>query len=1024
MSADYVSKLAELLTITFTATDSSIRAQAERALREASHDLIGFTQALLHIIQTQPDEVAHGAGAYLCNLLAQAYAEGRVLGESRMTLGLMLGRAVVESSFDSVLKTRLAETLGSLITNDISDPQTNLAYEIQPLVQKALQGDVGSILGGLKILRPMYQALVDSHDFVQSTYLQMLAVIAFKAIQEIHTARKEASEAQLKDSVSILLEVSMCLQSFIEYYDVTSLKNMGLIIQCVPVVELMAQTLLLQLPEPGNPSYNSVVNVSANPILTQLNFAKANMLDSLVHLTNFVLDFPDEGAFTSQETEVFWQAVRPAIDSVLIAVLELSSSAALKDYLTLEFVSEYLTKALDFLSTVTREPRIAETVLPRAKTLVIDAIMILMTANHHELTEFEDTPEGFLSLAQDTCEKQESQTPKTCAAGLLDSLCAHVDGVLSFTMRVCCQFVCHISLADDPNNYVNLADLTESTFYKMPQESQLEACLIILSLLSKYTTKRVDLQAFLDMMLQATRTSLLATVHPLILCRLCTFIYYNAEHLAKDSDDLFDQLVLVVIRSIQFSNTATATAGADCLSYLIKDEAVCHRLQMMLGEIVQVILELVVKTGVKGVFDALEEISLNFVEDLFPYSDSLMTALVQRVLTEQYNLLRQHTKESIFIIKAWNIIRTLVDAPQMVPKLDSFERILLPLISSVSDPQAINYDEDLVLLIHTLISKRMAVSQVCWDVLIYLPGIQAKNRGVFFQMFELLNAYIHYGKIKLIDSPTLTEQLVEMCEVCLFSTYNSRANEAMSSEGAIILQLMLQDLPGAMDSLLERVLAKCLERYSRVIVNEFFKIRLLGVVLSAIVYNPQLTQQILATQQSGDSSWLKFILTEIVANRAHFSHRYDRKLAVLGLCTLISHPVLETDVVRMLAPLFETIIIICSMSTRKPKTTKDMDLDGEASNKKKRKTKAKEQAEAHYKMSLMLTQITSFDELEFFKQMLKKISASASGLKMLVGGLSAELLEDLEMLVKSKTVATNVLGGSAVRKVIKAKHLS
>jgi hypothetical protein len=1023
MSADFVSKLTELLVTTFTTPDSALRARAEHLLEDAAKDLVGFAQALIQIMQSQPLAIAHGAGAYLCNTVTKAHAEGRLLGTARQSIGLLLGQTVVQASLESSIKTRLAESLATLISSEITDPQTNLASLIQPIVLQALQGDIGSVLGGLKMLRPMYQALMETPDFTQLVYLELLASIAFKAIQGVRAATKEELESQLNDAVAVLNEVSCCLQSIIEYYEVTSLQNMAVVLKFIPVSEAMVQTLLLQLPEPGNPSYSAVVNVSPNYILTMMNYAKANMLDCLIHLSSLVLDFPDQRDYMPSHAEDFWRVIQPSIVPVLTAVLELSNSPSLKEYLNLEFVSDYLTKALDFLATISKEPRLTTIFLPRVKILIVDALMLLMVANQHELEEFEDSPEEFLSLVSDTCERQESQIPKTCAASFLDSLCSNVDGCLSFTVRLCCQFICHISQRDDVNNYVIIAELTDSHFYNLPEEAQVETCLTILSVLSKHMARRYDLHLFVDSMLGATGTTLLATVQPLLLARLCGFVYYNAEYLARDNDALFEQLILVTLRAVQLNHAAASVAGADCLTYLLKEEAVCYRLVPMLGEIVQVILDCVQNTTVKGVFDALEEIALNFVEELASSAADLLTALVRRVLAEQQAILRQHSKESIFIIKSWNIIRILADTPQMVSKLDTFEQIVLPLLSTISDPAAISYDEDLVLLTYILITKRMSVSQVCWEVFTFLPHIQTKNRNVFFQMFELLNAYIYFGKDVLTDSPHYVEQLVQMCEVCLFATYTSRACEAMNAEGAVILQIMLQELPGTMDKLLDRVVETALHRLSSKISNDFLRVRLLGVVLSGFIYNAQLTQQVLAAKQIGTSSCLSYFVTQIVQYRGGFTHVYDRKLAVFGLCTLLSHPMLETDVVQKLSILFETIVDICSRALQRPKPVHDMDLDVGFSRKKRKTKQSKDESEANCKMASLLTQINDIDELEVFKRMLKSIAGSSSaGLKLLVGNMRPDMLKDLELLVKSKTVPTNLLGTTVVRQVIRAKH--
>lgn len=47
-------------------------------------------------------------------------------------------------------------------------------------------------------------------------------------------------------------------------------------------------------------------------------------------------------------------------------------------------------------------------------------------------------PEQFVSLALDTCDKQQSKVVKTQAAKLLEAICDNIDGAVSFITLFCC----------------------------------------------------------------------------------------------------------------------------------------------------------------------------------------------------------------------------------------------------------------------------------------------------------------------------------------------------------------------------------------------------------------------------------------------------------------------------------------------------------------------------------------------------------------------------------------------------------
>ena len=67
------------------------------------------------------------------------------------------------------------------------------------------------------------------------------------------------------------------------------------------------------------------------------------------------------------------------------------------------------------------------------KSIIVDICLVLLRITETERDSFAATPDEFVQFSTDACERQSSEVPKTCAAQLLEDLCEHIDGALTFT---------------------------------------------------------------------------------------------------------------------------------------------------------------------------------------------------------------------------------------------------------------------------------------------------------------------------------------------------------------------------------------------------------------------------------------------------------------------------------------------------------------------------------------------------------------------------------------------------------------
>lgn len=317
----------------------------------------------------------------------------------------------------------------------------------------------------------------------------------------------------------------------------------------------------------------------------------------------------------------------------------------------------------------------------------------------------------------------------------------------------------------------------------------------------------------------------------------------------------------------------------------------------------------------------------------------------------------------------------------------------------MKDPSKIEFDEDILLFEVSLMKKTQKVSDAGWIIFNLLHLVQEKYENTFMQTFEILNCFLFYGKEILAPNLPMIETVIEMAQKCIFAKYQKRNSERENSEAALIFQQILQTFQGLVDNYLTIILSCTLQRLNTAIKHDYFRTRLLGVILSAFAYNTELTISILLNMQSqmGDSS-LDNTLKQIFINVQNFKQTYDKKIAIQGLCYLLVYQNLPDNMVISYSHLFKILIQI--LSDDKSNLSK-MAVEP-AKQLKKLRT---EETEANLVYRNMKTPLEEFDEFTHFREAIRLIQSS-NPLKFpsLVGQLDQQQAEQLQTIIKSKRV--------------------
>ena len=143
--------------------------------------------------------------------------------------------------------------------------------------------------------------------------------------------------------------------------------------------------------------------------------------------------------------------------------------------------------------------------------------------------------------------------------------------------------------------------------------------------------------------------------------------------------------------------------------------------------------------------------------------------------------------------KCWNTIRFIAEHDYFASHfLPIVEETLLPLFEYMVEPRAIDFDDDVVFCLSSLLKKGRYASTILRKVFPFLRHFQEKYKGIFGNLLQALNLYIVHGRDMFTDDPEARTNLGYLYEMANRSL-NRREPPVMlgnNMEGALLLQMM------------------------------------------------------------------------------------------------------------------------------------------------------------------------------------------------------------------------------------------
>ena len=105
-----------------------------------------------------------------------------------------------------------------------------------------------------------------------------------------------------------------------------------------------------------------------------------------------------------------------------------------------------------------------------------------------------------------------------------------------------------------------------------------------------------------------------------------------------------------------------------------------------------------------------------------------------------------NNKSNVRINKCWNTIRFIEEHDYFASMfLTIIETSLMPLFEYMVRPNSIDFDDDIIFCLNSLMKKSKKVSPILIKIFPYLPRFQEKYKGIFGNLLQTLNSYIVYS---------------------------------------------------------------------------------------------------------------------------------------------------------------------------------------------------------------------------------------------------------------------------------------
>lgn len=384
--------------------------------------------------------------------------------------------------------------------------------------------------------------------------------------------------------------------------------------------------------------------------------------------------------------------------------------------------------------------------------------------------------------------------------------------------------------------------------------------------------------------------------------RACWVLHYFAEFSFNQENVLAEAVSHTVHALLQDKDLPVRVQAAIALQSLINYQDRSHKyVQPHVKQIALELLTIIRETENEDVTGVMQKLVCVFTEHLVPIAVEIcqhLAATFSQVLDTDEN----SDEKAITAMGLLNTIETLLTVMEERPEILSLlEPTVLQVVVHVLQNEVQEFYEEVLSLIYDLNSKH--ISPDMWRVFELLYQVFMKN-GIdhFTDMMPALHNYITVDTDGFLANEQRLLAIYNMCKEIL----SRDCGEDPESHAVKLLEVVLLQCRGRIDNAVPLLVELAASRLLREVRTSELRTMCLQVLIAALYYNPPLLFSILDKMPD----FTKRFVEQWLHDTDCFLGIHDRKLCVLGLCTLISLPGRPVSLIELAPRVMPALIML------------------------------------------------------------------------------------------------------------------
>lgn len=548
---------------------------------------------------------------------------------------------------------------------------------------------------------------------------------------------------------------------------------------------------------------------------------------------------------------------------ILEVLLKLLNQYRNKEYIT----PRILQLTITYLSQAVAHAHSWKILKPHMQLIIQEIVFPLMCHSEEDEELWQNDPIEYIRLKYDVYE--EFFNPATAAQTLLHDAVSKRKDVLQKAMA----FVMSILLM--PNL----------------EARQKSGALQMVGSLSSILMAKKDYKEQIEVMLIHHVIPELANQLGYMRARACWVLHSFSEVKFKNPTNL--QMIVEVLANILANDKELPVrieAAIGLQAMLTDQERAKEIVKPIIQKVIVDLLSLIRETENDDLTGVLQKVVCIYSDDITPLAVEITTHLAQTFAKVIESVDSDSSDDkSITLMGILNTLETICSVLMEEKEvLKNVETVVINVVVYIIQHDVTEFFEEMLTLVYNLTEPQ--ITQNMWGVLPLLYEVfQRDNVEYFVDMMPCLHNYVTVDPGAFLADPKWLEIVFNMCKMVL----DSNVGEDNETHAAKLLEVIILQFKGLIDSVMPLIVQLILHRLSREVKTTELRTMCLQVVIAALYYNPEMLLGLVnsgALLPNAQVSIMGHFLKQWLADSDCFLGLHDRKMFVLGFCTLLNLP--------------------------------------------------------------------------------------------------------------------------------------